>query len=146
MNNLSKQQLKNRMNLNLTMIVIGACLIYLITNVALPPLVTMYNDTVKTNADTAAIVADAQLKRAAAEKERADAQLKEAQAAQIQQEMRFNDEHNNGTAVNVQARIEQGKGITAWEQQQTEQMNQRNALITIGAIVLVVIALAIILH
>jgi len=117
---MNKQQIKNRMHLNITFIVIGLCLIYLIVNVALPPLVAMYNESSMVKAQTEAIVAEAQLKRDAAANERAEAQLKAAQAAQIQQQIRFNDEHNDGTALNVQARIDRGEGITAYEQQQTD--------------------------
>ena len=142
---MNKQQIKNRMHLNITFIVIGLCLIYLIVNVALPPLVAMYNESSMVKAQTEAIVAEAQLKRDAAANERAEAQLKAAQAAQIQQQIRFNDEHNDGTALNVQARIDRGEGITAYEQQQTDiQRGEtiKNILIVVGIVVLLLIIIS----
>jgi len=142
---MNKQQIKNRMHLNITFIVIGLCLIYLIVNVALPPLVAMYNESSMVKAQTEAIVAEAQLKRDAAANERAEAQLKAAQAAQIQQQIRFNDEHNDGTALNVQARIDRGEGITAYEQQQTDVQRGetiKNILIVVGIVVLLLIIIS----
>ena len=142
---MNKQQIKNRMHLNITFIVIGLCLIYLIVNVALPPLVAMYNESSMVKAQTEAIVAEAQLKRDAAANERAEAQLKVAQAAQIQQQIRFNDEHNDGTALNVQARIDRGEGITAYEQQQTDVQRGetiKNILIVVGIVVLLLIIIS----
>ena len=96
-------------------------------------------------AQTEAIVAEAQLKRDAAANERAEAQLKAAQAAQIQQQIRFNDEHNDGTALNVQARIDRGEGITAYEQQQTDVQRGetiKNILIVVGIVVLLLIIIS----
>ena len=142
---MNKQQIKNRMHLNITFTVIGLCLIYLIVNVALPPLVAMYNESSMVKAQTEAIVAEAQLKRDAAANERAEAQLKAAQAAQIQQQIRFNDEHNDGTALNVQARIDRGEGITAYEQQQTDVQRGetiKNILIVVGIVVLLLIIIS----